>query len=59
MSSVGSLRGMSWRAPDILQASMDYASVAKRLNAYERLMRLDKPVGGLLLLRLWRQQPVG
>ena len=34
---------------------MDYASVAKRLNAYERLMRLDKPVGGLLLLwpTLW------
>lgn len=34
---------------------MDYASVAKRLNAYERLMRLDKPVGALLLLwpTLW------
>ena len=34
---------------------MDSASVAKRLNAYERLLRLDKPVGGLLLLwpTLW------
>ena len=34
---------------------MDYAFVAKRLNAYERLMRLDKPVDALLLLwpTLW------
>jgi 4-hydroxybenzoate polyprenyltransferase len=34
---------------------MDYASAAKRINAYERLMRLDKPVGALLLLwpTLW------
>ena len=34
---------------------MDYASAVKRLNAYERLMRLDKPVGALLLLwpTLW------
>ena len=34
---------------------MDYASAAKRLNAYERLIRLDKPVGALLLLwpTLW------
>jgi 4-hydroxybenzoate polyprenyltransferase len=34
---------------------MDYASTAKRINAYERLMRLDKPVGALLLLwpTLW------
>ena len=34
---------------------MDFASVAKRMNAYERLMRLDKPVGALLLLwpTLW------
>ena len=34
---------------------MDYASAAKRINAYERLIRLDKPVGGLLLLwpTLW------
>ncbi len=34
---------------------MDYATLAKRMNAYERLMRLDKPVGALLLLwpTLW------
>jgi len=34
---------------------MDSASVVKRLNAYERLMRLDKPIGALLLLwpTLW------
>jgi 4-hydroxybenzoate polyprenyltransferase len=34
---------------------MDYASAAKRINSYERLMRLDKPVGALLLLwpTLW------
>jgi 4-hydroxybenzoate polyprenyltransferase len=34
---------------------MDYASVVKRMNAYERLIRLDKPVGALLLLwpTLW------
>ena len=34
---------------------MDYAAAAKRINAYERLMRLDKPVGALLLLwpTLW------
>ena len=34
---------------------MDYASAVKRINAYERLMRLDKPVGALLLLwpTLW------
>jgi len=34
---------------------MDYASAAKRINAYERLLRLDKPVGALLLLwpTLW------
>ena len=34
---------------------MNYASAVKRINAYERLMRLDKPVGALLLLwpTLW------
>ena len=34
---------------------MDLASVAKRITAYERLIRLDKPVGALLLLwpTLW------
>jgi len=34
---------------------MDYASATKRINAYERLIRLDKPIGALLLLwpTLW------
>lgn len=34
---------------------MDLASVAKRIDAYERLIRLDKPIGTLLLLwpTLW------
>jgi len=34
---------------------MDFPSAAKRINAYERLIRLDKPVGALLLLwpTLW------
>jgi len=34
---------------------MDFASAAKRIDAYERLIRLDKPVGALLLLwpTLW------
>src|SRR6185295_12592817 len=34
---------------------MDFAAAAKRMNAYERLMRLDKPIGALLLLwpTLW------
>lgn len=34
---------------------MDLATVAKRITAYERLIRLDKPVGALLLLwpTLW------
>ena len=34
---------------------MDFAAAARRMNAYERLMRLDKPVGALLLLwpTLW------
>ena len=34
---------------------MTWASVAKRLDAYERLIRLDKPIGALLLLwpTLW------
>ena len=34
---------------------MDFAAAAKRINAYERLIRLDKPVGALLLLwpTLW------
>jgi len=35
--------------------SMDLAFIAKRLDAYERLIRLDKPIGALLLLwpTLW------
>jgi 4-hydroxybenzoate polyprenyltransferase len=34
---------------------MDLAFIAKRLDAYERLVRLDKPIGALLLLwpTLW------
>jgi 4-hydroxybenzoate polyprenyltransferase len=34
---------------------MDLATAAKRINAYERLIRLDKPIGALLLLwpTLW------
>ena len=34
---------------------MTWAAVAKRLDAYERLIRLDKPIGTLLLLwpTLW------
>ena len=34
---------------------MDFALVARRLDAYERLVRLDKPIGALLLLwpTLW------
>jgi 4-hydroxybenzoate polyprenyltransferase len=34
---------------------MDLASIARRLDAYERLVRLDKPIGALLLLwpTLW------
>src|SRR5688572_14479809 len=35
--------------------SMDLAFIAKRLDAYERLIRLDQPIGTLLLLwpTLW------
>src|SRR3954470_8570650 len=38
-----------------LSFGMSLAGVAKRLDAYERLIRLDKPVGTLLLLwpTLW------
>src|SRR5215831_6491081 len=34
---------------------MDRAFVIRRINAYERLLRLDKPIGALLLLwpTLW------
>ena len=35
--------------------AVDVASIARRLDAYERLVRLDKPIGALLLLwpTLW------
>ena len=38
-----------------LSLGMSWASVAQRLDAYERLIRLDKPIGTLLLLwpTLW------
>ena len=38
-----------------LSFRMDLAFLARRLDAYERLMRLDKPIGALLLLwpTLW------
>src|SRR3954447_18143853 len=37
------------------RAVMDFASIARRFDAYERLIRLDKPAGALLLLwpTLW------
>jgi len=39
----------------LARALMDLASFARRIDAYERLIRLDKPVGALLLLwpTLW------
>src|SRR6185503_673314 len=66
-SIAGSRRAKSFHAPDARPsfclifwrinpaALMDYAAAAKRINAYERLIRLDKPVGALLLLwpTLW------
>ncbi len=41
-------------APDIL-ARVNTAAILKRIDAYERLIRLDKPIGWLLLLwpTLW------
>ena len=38
-----------------LSSGMDLAVIARRLDAYERLIRLDKPIGALLLLwpTLW------
>ena len=40
---------------------MNFASIAARLTLYERLMRLDKPIGTLLLLwpTLWAQWLAG
>src|SRR3954462_10973647 len=42
--------------PDVSYPSrVDLAFIARRLDAYERLIRLDKPIGALLLLwpTLW------
>src|SRR3954463_701896 len=43
------------RYPKRYPMAMDLAPLAKRLDAYERLIRLDKPIGALLLLwpTLW------
>src|SRR5687767_15690771 len=52
----GSARGRNCCAPELsLRPRMDLALIAKRLDAYERLVRLDKPIGALLLLwpTLW------
>ena len=47
--SQGSYAGVSYPRP------VDLAFIARRLDAYERLIRLDKPIGTLLLLwpTLW------
>src|SRR5712692_4214202 len=54
MSSAGSHRGGNSGIPELC-LGMDFALIAKRLDAYERLIRLDKPIGALLLLwpTLW------
>src|SRR5688572_3339532 len=52
----GSARGRNCCAPELsLRPRMDPAFIARRLDAYERLVRLDKPIGALLLLwpTLW------
>ena len=59
MSRAGSGHGRNSRTPElrpwVMLLHMDLALIAKRLDAYERLIRLDKPVGALLLLwpTLW------
>ena len=59
MSRAGSGRGRNSRTPElrpwVMLLHIDLALIAKRLDAYERLIRLDKPVGALLLLwpTLW------
>jgi len=47
--------GYPQRYPGRYPIGMDLAPLAKRLDAYERLIRLDKPIGALLLLwpTLW------
>jgi 4-hydroxybenzoate polyprenyltransferase len=54
MSSAGSARAPPICVPDIL-ARVNAAALLKRMDAYERLIRLDKPIGWLLLLwpTLW------
>src|SRR5688500_19901511 len=52
----GSARGRNCCAPELsFRPRMDLAFIVKRLDAYLRLIRLDKPVGALLLLwpTLW------
>src|SRR3990170_8289470 len=54
MSRAGSARGRSFSVPE-LSSRMGLPAIARRLDAYERLIRLDKPIGALLLLwpTLW------
>src|SRR5436189_3878434 len=54
MSIAGTDRSGIYSTPRLFLA-MDLALIAKRLDAYERLVRLDKPIGALLLLwpTLW------
>src|SRR5262245_28818087 len=53
-SSAGSARAPTICVPDIL-ARVNTAAILRRIDAYERLIRLDKPIGTLLLLwpTLW------
>src|SRR5262245_1586408 len=53
-SSAGSARAPIISVPDILDR-VDTAGILRRIDAYERLIRLDKPIGWLLLLwpTLW------
>src|SRR5687767_909928 len=53
MSSVGSVRASDTLRHEI--RGMNFAALGRRLDAYERLIRLDKPIGALLLLwpTLW------
>ena len=56
MSSAGCRAGTSCRERELLSLrAMNVAFVLRRIDAYERLVRLDKPIGILLLLwpTLW------
>src|SRR5436853_540315 len=55
MWSAGSVAGRSSRGSECDNPSMTRTQILARLNAYERLIRLDKPIGTLLLLwpTLW------